>query len=292
MVWRVIFLSPVLAFFCLCGDVILPAVAANLQDDVTQVAITDADIGAISDAVVDGVVDAITPSEDEVAAAEEAAAAAAVDAAVAEQERIDAQTGVIGGQIDEATETILEGLVDAQQAIVSGQQDFEAVGSAGDGITTYDFTGSVGSPYAGTISSTILDIFDRLSVRVAYGYDYVMFRGSQYDYYLFAGDVVLDGDKFIGQGLDCWHLYTGQYNNAGYDVSFLSGLSLRLSVSADDLVYSSIAPYPVLGNDTSDSFYSLVGLFIAAVVAISVIIWRVFAFVLRYPRYVGRRVNV
>lgn len=278
MVWRLI---------CVLLVLVLPALAV----DTDNLTITDDDVQAITDGVVDGVVDVITPTEEELEQDAELQAEADQAAAEAQQAIIDGQTDTIVGAVNDAvgqsTDTVMAGLADMQADIIQSVSDGITGNSAGDGVATYDFGGASGSPYAGTISSTVLDLFDRLACRVGVGDDYVFFRGSQYSYYLYAGsDLSFTGSGFTGDGLVCWQLVTNNNYNGGYDLYYTDNVGLNLSVSGDDLVYSSLAFYPVLDSSLYVSVNSL--LFCAILVCVSALIWRVLSFCLRMPRWVRR----
>lgn len=58
-----------------------------------------------------------------------------------------------------------------------------------------------GSAYNGSFNSTAHNYFESIIIKNA-GVNYVAFRGSQYNYYLFYGDnLILNGSTFSGSGL-------------------------------------------------------------------------------------------
>ena len=98
------------------------------------------------------------------------------------------------------------------------------------------------SSYEGNISSTYLDMLSRYNVPVTD--DYVVFRGSQYDYYLIYGDLVLTDNVFSGSGtvVCISQVHDNSYSNY-YSIETFEDNNIYLYCS-DRLVYSSLGLYP------------------------------------------------
>lgn len=132
--------------------------------------------------------------------------------------------------------------------------------------------------YDGNISTTYIDMFDGMSIPM--GDDYVVFRGTQYQYYLFYGDIELVGSSFSGSGT----LVTiTQETNSGYgsyySINTTEDNNFLLNAS-DKVVYSSLGSYPSMYDE--DYYFQGIILLLLAIIVISNIIRPIFAFNLRF----------
>lgn len=95
------------------------------------------------------------------------------------------------------------------------------------------------SPDDGSISTSVLQYFKDIAVRLPYGSDYVFFRVNDYEYRLVYGDgIVLSGTRFTGSGLSYVRYYrTNNYSTYYFDSGYEGDFSLETSGM---LVYSNV----------------------------------------------------
>lgn len=135
------------------------------------------------------------------------------------------------------------------------------------------------SVYDGSISSTYVSLFDRLSSKFGYS-DYVFFRSGQYTYSCFWGDLALSGSSFFGSGLDSVVLtVSSSAGTSYYTWSYSDNVDLSLSAGSA-LVYSSLGSYPVL--DSPSVGFDIVLLFLLVVALIACFVRGIFAFTYRF----------
>lgn len=98
----------------------------------------------------------------------------------------------------------------------------------------------------GSISTSILQYFKDIAVRLPYGSDYVLFRVNDYEYRLVYGDIItLSGTRFTGTGLS----YVRYYRTNNYSVYYFdSGSEGNFSLETNGmLVYTNVGLlYPEL----------------------------------------------
>lgn len=129
--------------------------------------------------------------------------------------------------------------------------------------------------YDGTFSTTYLEYFKGMVYKLPSDAHYVVFRGSQYDYYLaYNTDWTVNGTRFNGVGLTTIIRYSTQ--NGNYILSTNTDSSFTLNAS-DDLIYTDLADtYPALVDahqlDRSDTNQSYIGA-ILVLVAVFLLIY-------------------
>lgn len=113
-----------------------------------------------------------------------------------------------------------------------------------EGQEEVDLYAVTGSPYPGMISATYLDYFAGIADKLGYGEHYMVFRSSQYNYYMVWGDdLTYDGYRFRGSALSYCRIYTG---------SSSSNMSITYGSDTFDLtpgtgsVYSDLDYFPSL----------------------------------------------
>ncbi len=110
--------------------------------------------------------------------------------------------------------------------------------------------------YEGNISSSMLDYFSDILIKVSPLKNYVLVRSSQYIYSLYVGDFNWDGNRFICPSADVYSIATNSGYNAYYtfNQSTISDLTI---VPGDYLVYSDLGSFPAL-RDSSESWCFIV----------------------------------
>ena len=133
------------------------------------------------------------------------------------------------------------------------------------GVSTYAVTGDV---YAGSYNSTILSLWNGLLSNNV-GKDYVGYRSSQYEYYIFFGEnFVYSGDTFSGSGS---YYYLNTYGN-GYGYQHGTD-SFSVSVPSGYL-YTNVSPdFPSLDNDRGLIYEQLQTVLLIALLAFYVLRW-------------------
>ena len=133
------------------------------------------------------------------------------------------------------------------------------------------------SPYNGSISTSILEYFSGILVKIPPSSHYVVFRGTQYDYYLVYGDITLSGVVFTGNGVvDVVKINTNTGYNTTYSLQSFTDDSFRLNAS-DFICYSDLGHFPAL--ETRGEVYEFSALvvlcsFCLALLLHSVFFWR------------------
>ena len=124
----------------------------------------------------------------------------------------------------------------------------------------------------GNVSSSVVQIFDRVVMSLKPTDHYVLIRESNYGYRLYFGDLRLNGGVFSGMASNVYY-YTGDYNTSSY-LQINSGRS-DISVSPGTyLSYSDLGHYPRLGvNSDEDKAFHL----LCAVAFAYAIIWQIFS---------------
>lgn len=132
-------------------------------------------------------------------------------------------------------------------------------------VSTYAVTGDV---YAGSYNSTILSLWSGLLSNNV-GKDYVGYRSSQYEYYIFFGeDFVYSGGTFSGSGS---YYYLNTYGN-GYGYQHGTD-SFSVSVPSGYL-YTNVSPdFPSLDNDRGLIYEQLQTVLLIALLAFYVLRW-------------------
>ncbi len=130
-------------------------------------------------------------------------------------------------------------------------------------VGTYAVRGDV---YPGTYNSTIISVWNGL-LNNNVGKDYVAYRSSQYEYYIFFGeDFQVSGSTFSGFGS---YYYLNTYSN-GYGYSYGSD---SFSVDASNgYLYTNVSPdFPSLDNDRGLIYEQVQTVLLIALLGISVL---------------------
>lgn len=132
------------------------------------------------------------------------------------------------------------------------------------------------SIYEGTISTSMLEYFSDILVKVSPLKNYVLLRSSQYVYILYVGEFSWDGSSFSCASSDAYTITTNSGYNSHYTFN-VSTLSDLVIVPGDYLVYSDLGHFPSL-RDSSEvwGFFLSVVLFIMVFGRIFCIIFRRF----------------
>lgn len=130
-------------------------------------------------------------------------------------------------------------------------------------ISTYAVNSDV---YAGSYNSTIISIWNGL-LNNNVGKDYVAYRASQYEYYIFFGeDFQVSGSTFSGSGS---YYYLNTYSN-GYSYSYGSS-DFSVDVSSGYL-YTNVSPdFPSLDNDRGLIYEQIQTVLLIALLGIAVL---------------------
>lgn len=197
------------------------------------------------------------------------------------QESLDELTEQVAAFSEESPGDVI--VQPVQEQLTEMQEQLDGISSE---ISTMSAEISVlSSVYDGSISSTYVAFFDRLSVKFGTA-DYVFYRSGQYTYTCYWGGLSYDGSRFTGAGLDCVVLTLSSSNYSSYYTwNSYSGVSLDL-VPNGDLVYSSLGDYPVL--DTPSVGYDYTLLFVVVVVLIAIFIRGIFSFTYRMRGRAGQ----
>lgn len=199
------------------------------------------------------------------------------------QESLDGLTEQVTAFSDETPGDVI--VQPVQEQLMEMQEQLDGISSE---ISTMSAEISVlSSVYDGSISSTYVAFFDRLSAKFGAA-DYVFYRSGQYTYACYWGELTFNGSEFTGAGLECVVLTLSSGNQSGYYTwNSYSGVSLDLAPDGD-LVYSSLGSYPVL--DTPSVGYDYTLLFVVIVALIAVFIRGIFSFTYRF-RGMSRQVT-
>ena len=168
--------------------------------------------------------------------------------------------------------------VDDVSTVSSGDQVAQYVVEFPESIATYDLneddynfnqvsTYAVNSDvYAGSYNSTIISIWNGL-LNNNVGKDYVAYRASQYEYYIFFGeDFQVSGSRFSGSGS---YYYLNTYGN-GYGYSYGSN-SFTLDAS-EGYLYTNVSPdFPSLDNDRGLIYEQIQTVLLIALLGIAVL---------------------
>ncbi len=107
-----------------------------------------------------------------------------------------------------------------------------------------DLYAVTGSPYPGMISATYLDYFAGIADKLGYGEHYMVFRSSQYNYYMVWGDgLTYDGYRFRGSALSYCRIYTGSSSS---NMSITYGSDTFDLTPSTGSVYSDLDYFPSL----------------------------------------------
>lgn len=147
-------------------------------------------------------------------------------------------------------------------------------------IATATITASAQTVYEGTMSSTFTTIAEQINLPVMA--DYVFFRSGQYTYTLVVGDLEYNSGNFSLS--DAGKVYTiTQVNGSGYSASYysyaVSDVDTYTIETGGKLVYSNLAGYPVLNNNSD--VYSFSILIVLSVIALCAFIRPTFNFLMR-----------
>ena len=144
-----------------------------------------------------------------------------------------------------SAEEIIEGENENVSSVPSNNPITEYIPIISDPIVTYrapleDYeisaTSVSGSAYNGSFNSTAYNYFQSIILKNA-GENYVAFRGSQYNYYLFYGDnLTLNGSTFSGSGLTS---VTYRTNSGDNTVTINTNDSLSIN-SGTAFIYSNL----------------------------------------------------
>ena len=116
--------------------------------------------------------------------------------------------------------------------------------------------------YEGTISTSMLEYFSDILIKVPPTQNYVLIRSSQYIYVMYVGDFEWNGSNFYAASADAYSIATNSGYNSHYtfNVSTISDLTIR---PGDYLVYSDLGPYPGLREPVEVwGYFLLVTLFV------------------------------
>lgn len=217
----------------------------------------DVDVTIDTDALADDIASAINDVLDE---RQELAEAEAEEVAALEAEQAE--------QDAQVQEDYNNQVLDSLQGINDG------VIALNDAISQYSSTA-----YNGSISSTVLDYFDRYIVKIPLSSDYVLVRESQYLYCLYYGDLELVGTSFTGADCRVVSLNTANVSGVGYVWGVSDG---DCAVDAGDyVVYSNLGDYPTLGIDSADMLFNILIVLILAVFGLASCLRYVWRFLLR-----------
>lgn len=113
--------------------------------------------------------------------------------------------------------------------------------------------------YEGNISTSMLDYFSDILLKVSPLKNYVLIRSSQYVYVLYVGEFTWDGSKFSCPSADVYSITTNSSYNSHYtfNVSTISDLSI---IPGDYMVYSDLGAFPALRDPVEVWGYLLVGI--------------------------------
>lgn len=130
-------------------------------------------------------------------------------------------------------------------------------------VSTYAVNSDV---YAGSYNSTIISIWNGL-LNNNVGKDYVAYRSSQYEYYIFFGeDFQVSGSTFSGSGS---YYYLNTYSN-GYAYSY-GFSSFTVDVSSGYL-YTNVSPdFPSLDNDRGLIYEQIQTVLLIALLGVSLL---------------------
>lgn len=113
--------------------------------------------------------------------------------------------------------------------------------------------------YEGTISTSMLEYFSDILVKVSPLKNYVLIRSSQYVYVLYVGEFEWDGSIFSCPSADVYSITTNSGYNSHYtfNVSTISDLTI---IPGDYLVYSDLGAFPALREPAEYWGYLLAGI--------------------------------
>lgn len=180
-------------------------------------------------------------------------------------EVLDQELEVIEEVTEEVTEqdSVVEYNIEFPDQIVTYQANEDDYNFADYG--TYAVNGDV---YAGSYNSTILSIWNGLLSNNV-GKDYVAFRSSQYQYYIFFGeDFEVSGTRFSGTG-NYYALNT--YSNS-YGYTFGSD-SFSVDCSEGYLYTNVSEDFPSLDNDRGLIYEHVQTVLLIALLAFAVLRW-------------------
>lgn len=132
-------------------------------------------------------------------------------------------------------------------------------------VGTYAIGGDV---YHGSYNSTIVSIWNGL-LNNNVGKDYVAWRSSQYDYYIFFGeDFSYSGNRFSGSGS---YYYLNTYSN-GYNYSHGTD-SFSIDASSGYLYTNVSEDFPSLDNDRGLIYEQIQTVLLIALLSFNVLRW-------------------
>lgn len=99
-------------------------------------------------------------------------------------------------------------------------------------------------PYEGTVSSTYITLFANILEKHSKA-DYVVFRGSQYEYMLVYGELTLSGKKIAGEDVDIVTVNTSSSYNSTQSLTFGIEPTFELNIG-NSIIYSNLGDYPVI----------------------------------------------
>lgn len=139
-------------------------------------------------------------------------------------------------------------------------------------------------PYQGTVSETYVKIFEDVVADVSILDNYVFYRSGENQYSMVVGDIKEEDGYFTVESGD---MYTVDYvsvegtswNQQGY-YSYKHYLDVSWEFDSEDmLVYSDLKGYPKL--EERGVTYAFCTVFVFIVFICSLVLWRIFKFVLR-----------
>lgn len=129
--------------------------------------------------------------------------------------------------------------------------------------------------YEGNISTSMLDYFADILIKVPPTQNYVLIRSGQYTYVMYVGSFEWNGSSFYAASADAYSIATNSGYNSYYtfNVSTISDLTIR---PGDYLVYSDLGPFPGLREPVEVwGYFLLIGLMILLLCnLIRPILWR------------------
>lgn len=169
---------------------------------------------------------------------------------------------------------VVDETVSESDTVVEYSVEFpESIGTYAINEDDYNFSDAgtyavLGDVYAGSYNTTMISLWNGL-LNNNVGKDYVAFRSSQYEYYIFFGEnFVCNGSVFSGSGR---YYYLNTYSNGygyrtGNDTFNIdaSGTYLYTNVSAD---------FPSLDNDRGLIYEQIQTVLLIALLAFGVLRW-------------------
>lgn len=127
----------------------------------------------------------------------------------------------------------------------------------------------------GTISSTMVNYFDGVLNNYP-NKDYVIWRDSQYIYYLAVGDIDFNNSTYSSDSCDLYYINTYQQYNYTYVLNHGSNQHFTLNNSNRYIVYSSLGDMPTIQE--RGSVYEYQEVFILVLFGIYFLAWSILKF--------------